>query len=392
MPIFNRVTIRDMAARIGVSHVTVSLALRDSTRISLARRNQVQKLAREMGYRPDPILSSLIAYRYGKRPSHIQNALAWINHWEHPEGWRKIKDFEAYWRGASNAAERCGYRLDEFVWRPEFTAQRFETILQTRNIRGVLIPPHPSQPDWGNLNWDNFSVIRFGLSVISPHSHVVTSDHLRSIVSSVEKIHSYGYKRIGFVLPADFDLRSGGSYTGGFIAAQRMFGLAHCLPALLTSYNLTNESFQTIFKHWLNKNKPDAILTVDKRILSALKQFGLRIPEDIAVAAATIHDIPLDAGVDQNSEEIGRIASETLIALINANERGKPIIPRRILIEGSWVDGSSLPNLNLNAGMASQPMDGVGHALQKTEDIIFNKVSNKKRLPLIHAQACDQIC
>jgi LacI family transcriptional regulator len=366
MPIFNRVTIRDMAARLGVSHVTVSLALRDSVRISSDRRNQVQKLAKELGYRPDPMLSSLIVYRHGKRASHIQSALAWINHWEHPDGWRKIKDFEGYWRGASKAAEHFGYRLDEFVWRPDFTAQRFEKILQTRNICGVLIPPHPSQPDWGNLNWDNFSVIRFGLSVTSPHSHVVTSDHLRSIVSSIEKIYSYGYKRIGFVLPADFDIRSGGSYTGGFIAAQRMFGLPHCLPALLTSYNVTSDAFEQKLKYWLDKNKPDAILTVDKRILSALKQLGLRIPEDIAVAAATIHDIPLDAGVDQNSEEIGRVAAETLIGLINANERGRPIIPRRILIEGSWVDGNSLPNLNLNTGIYSRRIQALRHEGKET--------------------------
>lgn len=99
------------------------------------------------------------------------------------------------------------------------------------------------------------------------------------------------------------------------------------------------------FKQWLDKYKPDAILTVEKRVVEALKQLGLRIPQDIAVAATTVVDIPeIDTGIDQNSEEIGRVAVETLISQINANDRGKPAVPRRILIEGSWVDGKSLPD------------------------------------------------
>jgi DNA-binding LacI/PurR family transcriptional regulator len=353
MPTFHRVTIRDIASKLGVSHVTVSLALKDSSRISKGRREQVQSLAKEMGYRPDPILSSLVVYRQSKRPTHIHSAIAWINHWAHPEALRKIREFNAYWSGASAAAERFGYRLDEFVWQPDFTPQRFETILQTRNVRGVLIPPHHDSPDWGTFHWDNFSVIRFGLSVRSPYSHIVTADHLRGVVTAMEKIHSYGYKRIGFVVPGTFDLRLGGSWTGGFISSQKLLDLAHPLPPLVTQESSSESSFSQKFKQWVQKFKPDAILTVDGRVIPALKQLNLKIPQDIAVASTSVVDIPVSAGINQNSEEIGRVAVETLISLINSNDRGKPNLPRRILVEGTWVDGASLPNRNLvptNAG------------------------------------------
>jgi DNA-binding LacI/PurR family transcriptional regulator len=60
-------------------------------------------------------------------------------------------------------------------------------------------------------------------------------------------------------------------------------------------------------------------------------------------------DIPVGAGINQNSEEIGRVAVETLISLINSNDRGKPTVPRRILVEGAWVDGASLPNRKVAA-------------------------------------------
>ena len=341
MPTFHRVTIRDIAVRLGVSHVTVSLALKGSSRIS---KGQVQSLAKEMGYRPDPILSSLVVYRQSKRPAPIHSAIAWINRWAHPEALRKVREFNAYWSGASAAAERFGYRLDEFVWQPDFTPQRFETILQTRNVRGVLIPPHQDQPDWGSFHWDNFSVIRFGLSVRSPYSHIVTSDHLRSIVTAMEKIHAYGYERIGFVVPGEFDLKLGGGWTGGFFASQTLLHLPHPLPPLITDQTHSAAVFGQKFNLWFHKHKPDAILTVDPRVIQSLKQLNVRIPQDVAVAASTIIDIPVEAGINQNSEEIGRVAVETLVSLINSNDRGKPAVPRRILVEGTWVDGASLPN------------------------------------------------
>ena len=346
MATLNRVTLRDIDARLGVSHVTVSLSLSGHPRISKSRRDQVMKAAREMGYSPDPMLTSLVAYRHSKRPAEIQSALAWINHWDNPQALRKFREFDAYWKGASKAAERFGYRLDEFVWQPEMTPQRFETILRTRNIRGVLIPPHPKQPNWGNLEWKNFSTIRFGTSVRTPNSHVVSSNHFRAISTAVEKIHSYGYKRIGFAINGEHDRTQGGLWTGGFFAAQRLLGLPHPLPQFIFNQPPGTPAIVLEFKKWLDKYKPDAILTGAPHLIEALKQFNLRIPQDVAVAATTIYDMPVDAGINQNSEEIGRVAVETLVALINSNDRGNPSLPRLILVESTWVDGVSLPNLN----------------------------------------------
>jgi LacI family transcriptional regulator len=114
---------------------------------------------------------------------------------------------------------------------------------------------------------------------------------------------------------------------------------------LVTDQDLKASAFTKQFKQWLDKNKPDAILTPDNRVVPTLEDLKLRIPRDIAVAATTVFDIPVDAGINQNSEEIGRVAVETLISLMNSNDRGKPAVPRRILIKGTWMDGSSLPNL-----------------------------------------------
>ena len=102
-----RVRLCAISARaLNMSHVAVSLALRDSPRVSTARRAEVRAMAEKLGYRPDPMLASLVAYRQGKRSAGIRACLAWINQWKNPEELRAYKEFEQYWQGAAEAAER----------------------------------------------------------------------------------------------------------------------------------------------------------------------------------------------------------------------------------------------------------------------------------------------
>lgn len=346
MSVSGRVTLRDIAARIGVSHVTVSLALKNHPDISKARRDEVQALAKEMGYRPDPALASLMVYRRGRKNVEISSSIAWVNHWAHPKDLRKHQEFDAYWRGATESAERFGYHLDELIWPEDCSAERFEKILLTRNIRGILIPPHQTQPDWGSFHWENFSVIRFGLSVRSPDSHVVTADQMRMVILAMTKICGYGYERIGFVVPKDFDIKLGGSFSGGFYAAQHMLDLKVKLPPLTTlAATVENNPARALkeFQAWYLKHKPDAILTTNIFTPDFVRQMKLSVPRDVALAGTSISDIALSAGINQNSLEIGRAAVESLVSLINNNDRGRPSAPRRILVEGFWQDGDSLP-------------------------------------------------
>ena len=342
-----RVTLRDVAERVGVSHVTISLALRNHPSIPVRRRKEVKRVAKQMGYQPDPLLSSLAVYRHNQRLARIQNSLAWINRWDQPERLRKQhKEFDEYWRGADKAAARFGYRLEEIQWAEDFPARRFQQILQTRNVRGLLIPPHESPPDWGEFDWSKFSVIRFGLSVRAPDSHLVTADHLRGVLMALQTMSHYGYHRIGLVVCGDFDRRLGGNYTGGFYAAQKLFKLKDTIPPLMideTSYREQPAKARKSLEHWMGKHRPDAILTSVPQVPGLIRELGYRIPGQVAVAGTSTHDVPVEAGINQNPEAIGRIAVEMLVAQINVNERGEPAAPCRILVESLWRDGKSLP-------------------------------------------------
>lgn len=342
-----RITLRDIAKELGVSKATVSEALRGGHHVSPGRRREIQRLARRMGYVPDPFLSGLAAHRRSRAPAKAHGALAWLNHWKRPERLLEFREFRGYWRGAGEAAARYGYRLDEVRWEMECSAKRLERILLARGIEGVLIPPHNDLLDWGDFDWSKFSVLRFGMSVQNPDSNLVTADVFRAIVMAISTLHRYGYGRIGVTVNKAFNERLSGSFLSGFFYAQTLLKLQPALPPLETTLTLRDaddlERQKGALKQWVKREKPDAILTADIEVPGMMRELGYRIPQDIAMAATTVADIPLDAGIDQRPEAIGRIAVETLVKQINIGERGEPTDPCRILVESRWKDGSSLP-------------------------------------------------
>jgi LacI family transcriptional regulator len=344
-----RVTVYDIARNVGVSHTTVARALRDSRDVTKRRRDEIQRVAAEMGYCPDPRLAALSNYRKTLGPASFQGVVAWINRWEQPDQLRKFGEFERYWRGAEEIAGKQGFKLEDFRWPLHCSAKRLESMLVARGVEAVLIPPHNDLLDWGEFDWSKFSVLRFGMSVQSPDSNLVTADQFRATVMAVTRMHEYGYRRIGLAVDFDLDEHLGGNYHGGFAWTQNKLKLHPQVPPFAASAALNRRAPEEEARNlcrWIEQHQPDAILTTQPYLPQMLGDLGYRIPGDIAVAGISVCDIPVDAGIDQRSIEIGRIAMQMLIKQINVGEQGTPLNPCRILVEGHWQDGQSLPSRN----------------------------------------------
>lgn len=338
----SRISMRDIGIALGVSHVTVSLALRNHPRISKEVREKVQRKADELGYQPDPMLSALAQYRKGKTTASITAAIAWINAWKPAEKLRSYKEFDAYWEGASKAAAKFGYRLEEFRLGEGFTPERLNQILTARGINGILLPPQKPHPDWNGFPWEKYSVVRFGRSLKHPETHVVSSDQVANTMLAFHKILERGYLRIGFVTCEADLLAKGHLFEAGYLMAQRAVPEKQRLPICGIGDGPRTGRVKAV-SAWIKKYRPDAIFTDLGDIRDILKRAGVRVPEDIGLAVTTLLDSNIDAGIDQHPEEIGRVGFLMLNSLINDGARGLPPIFRQNLVEGTWVDGSMLP-------------------------------------------------
>lgn len=324
------------------------MALRDNPRISAARRKEVQQLAHALGYRPDPMLASLVAYRQRKRVKSIAATLAWINRWPDPKDLRRWREFDVYWQGAREMADRLGYRLEEFTTASGLTAARMNDILVARGIQGVLIPPHPRGVTWQDFafDWSRFSVVRFGFSMVDPRVHMVGNDQMRSAELAVQRIAALGYRRIGYVSSTALDTTTDGNFRVGYLRGLELLGVRpHLKPLVIpVAPDISTKDYLEVVDAWLTRWKPDAIFTSEPGLSAVLKKLGRHVPGDIGLAATTVRDAgEIDAGLDQNPFEIGRVAVQTLIELVNCQEIGLPEFCRRVLVESRWVDGASLP-------------------------------------------------
>jgi LacI family transcriptional regulator len=333
-----RVTMRQIAEVIGVTHATVSLALSNHPRISTELREKIQAKALEMGYKPDPLLTVLAHYRHNRPQSSVRAAIAWPNCWTNPKELRGLREFDAYWKGAFECAEKFGYRLEEFIIDKTMPLHRLEKILITRNIKGILIPPHRADHGLEKFNFDHFSAVRLGRSVERPELHVVTSDQSANTVTAFRKMRAKGYTRIGYV-GFHSPMRM---FTAGFLQAYLEVPESERLPLMLFPNWGPDPNPREIIA-WVKANKPQAIITEIRELPEILANAGYRVPEDIALVALSIMDGNISAGIDQNSIEVGRVAMLMVISLINDFAQGIPTIFRQVLVEGSWVDGPECP-------------------------------------------------
>ena len=337
-----RVTLKDIAEAVGISYAGVSLALRNSPRIGKAMRQRVQAAAQEMGYQPNAMAAGLAQFRRSSAVKPLHAALAWLNFWPNPKDLRRRKEFNGYWTGAVAAAQKFGYRLEEFACNKEMPLKRVERILHARGIQGIFLPPHLFTPEWGDFHWERFSVVRFGRSLSGPSFHVITSDQVANTALAFEKMRERGYRRIGLVEDHK-DRRYGRLFKAGFLLAESEMKTQSTIPVFSLRQEQAAETNIPAFTRWFATEKPDALLSDTDKAKKLLSLCGCRVPEQIGLAETSVLDGQSDAGIYQNPEEIGRVALLVLQSLIHDNDRGIPPLHREILVKGSWVDGQDLP-------------------------------------------------
>lgn len=343
-PMTKRVTCREIAQALGISHSSVSLALRNHPSLPEKTREKIQNKAQEMGYRPDPALSALNAYRQNKKGVKYQSTLAWVSAYQDANF--ANSEIQRYFLGASERAQELGYTIECF-WLPDRNSWRqLYRTLKARGISGVFFPYpgiHRTPPDWHSFPWEEFSVVAIG-ELPGIEFHLVVNDQYRAGFTAVGELYKLGYRNIGLIMPWSFAVNTEFHFYGGYASACAQFGVKQQI--LLGSNGETAGKFQTKTAQWIRKKKPDVIIaSQDGDILPTLKQLGLVYPKDIAVAfLAYSPDFPEIAGIEQNGWQAGAVAANQLVELVRCNERGLPQFPRRALVEGIWMPASSAPS------------------------------------------------
>ena len=345
-----RVTLREVAAKAGVHHTTVSRALKGDPRVSGETLATIKAIAAEMGYMPDPMLSALNAYRQASRHPQYHGTVAWVTSYPTREGWRASSCYKLYFEGARDQLLRHGYRLEEYwLHEPGMSARRASQVLLHRGIRGLLLCPLPVSRGHLSLQWERFSAVSFGYSLVRPKLHLFSAAHYRAITTGMRKLRAAGYRRIGMVTSQEVNERMDRMWTAAYRAELPQSPKSQDIPIHLYSDGKNNDTpaarkqNEKDFLKWYRKHKPEVILTSSSPITEWLKAGGHSVPKDVTVVAATLQDgEPTLTGVVEASRDIGAAAADFLVGMLQRGEHGVPKVPQRVLLEGNWQEGTTV--------------------------------------------------
>ncbi|HSI82313.1 MAG: substrate-binding domain-containing protein [Candidatus Methylacidiphilales bacterium] len=336
-----RVTVRDVAKIADVHFTTVSRALIKHPSIPISTCERIRKIADDLGYVPDPMLSALTAYRTNLRSPTFHGTLAWLNNSFSRNGWNTCTTFELYRKGAATRAQELGYRLDDFWLRePGMTSRRAVEIFAARNIRGLIVPPQPRAKMRLRFDWERFAAVSFGFTLAWPALHRVTINAFHAMQTTVRHLRAMGYRRPGLVVTANTDARINRAWSGGFLSLQSDWPAVQRLPVHMPR-TMCDEGFLK----WLRATEPDVVISQEFHLLEVLEQNGYSIPRDIGFATQTLtsyeHTRKI-CGIDENAEQTGAAAVNLLVGMIHRSEWGIPLMMQSLLIEGTWRDGDTL--------------------------------------------------
>lgn len=334
------VTMQDIARRAKVHVSTVSRALSNDPRINPAVRESIQQIARDLGYRPNPLVSALIRSRRSPRGEQYHATLAYVTKFPADCVADRRKSDEPMLEGARECATRHGYLLEEFnVCAPEMSPKRFTEILHARGIHGIILPPLHSTQDTLGLDWSTFSTVAIGFSQREAKFTRVSHNHFGDAILAFQKCRELGYRRIGLALPRRVNDKVEKRWLGAYLLDQEETASGQPIPPLiLEDYNVTS------FRDWFQRHRPEVVAcTQSAPILRLLEELRLAVPRDVGVVSVSqAVGVPC-AGVSHDLRILGTAAVDTLIGALHRNEYGIPANPYSILLNGTWCDGATLP-------------------------------------------------
>ncbi|TDL76594.1 LacI family transcriptional regulator [Palleronia sediminis] len=266
------VTLKDVAERAGVSHSAVSRTFTDGASVSEKMRRKVEKAARELGYSPNALASSLTTGRtklIGLVSNNFRNPIF-------------LQVFDLFTRGLQGA----GLRPLLVNLTDEIEPEGSIRMLRQYSVDGVVVASSTLPPKFSEAFRDaGIPVVHsFGRFSPSPQVHVVTIDNREAGRTAARALIARGYRDVAF-LGGPQDATSTEDRHAGFDAELALH------PEIRSSFSFAEAySFDAGRRAMLDllKSKPaeayfcgDDVLSIGA--LSAIAESGLSCPDDIGI-------------------------------------------------------------------------------------------------------------
>lgn len=347
---------RAIAKAAGVSQAAVSKALRGDRTISEATRRHIEAAAEKLGYRQNAFVSSLMAHIRSGRSVQGKGCIAVLVDGESQKEWMSGVGgfyYRQLYRGIAERARALGFSAECFFLK-NYAANigRLDRVLQARGISGLILTPlrglrtvsaQPAVPVPASLSWERYAVCTIAYSWESFTMDRVTTHHRHNVEIAFRTLRERGYARIGMSLPPEAMEGVDYSWRERCLLWYDRLPEKERIPLFVGKPGVTPVN---LFKAWLAKWKPEALVCLLGHEKDWLDELGIRLPRDMGMVCVNRPPGANFTGIEEQTEVIGAVAVETVVTRIQRNEYGSLSHPRLTLIQGKWAEGETLAVLS----------------------------------------------
>lgn len=327
----HRISLKDLAQELGVSIATVSRALRNSPEIGVEMQQRVKELAKKLNYRPNPFAQSL-----RKEAPKIIGVVVpnLVTHY-----------YAAVLDGIEDEAHRAGYSVISANSHENFEdeALAIDNFI-SMHVEGIIACLSQTTTDYSHfeeLSAMGIPLVFFGRTCLTDRFSSVTANGDEAAQLATQHLIDTGSRRIAFIGgPNHLDMVRRRKH--GYLEALRENRLPidrELVACNKIDYQVALQATEDMLRR---SNRPDAILAFNDIItfaaFTAIKNCGLRIPEDVALVGFTddVHAAyvtPRMSAIVDQSHLMGITACQLLLKNIQGDTKVyKKIVPQQLII------------------------------------------------------------
>ena len=327
----HRTSLKDLARELGVSIATVSRALRSSPEIGAEMQEKVKDLAKRLNYRPNPFAQSLRKEAPRMIGVVVPNL---VTHY-----------YAAVLDGIEEEARKAGYSVISANTHEQSEAEvkAIDNFISL-HVEGIIACLSQNTTDYSHfegISEMGIPLVFFGRTCLPEKFSCVTANGDIAAQEATQHLIDTGSRRIAFIGgPNHLDM-----------VKRRKHGYLEALKENRIPIDRSLVVCEKIDYQWAleasmqllqREDRPDAILAFNDIItfaaFTAIKQTGLRIPEDVALIGFTddVHAgyvTPKMSAIVDQSFEMGAEACRLLLKNIGGDQKiYKKIVPQKLVI------------------------------------------------------------
>jgi DNA-binding LacI/PurR family transcriptional regulator len=332
------VTIKDIARAAGVSHTTVSRALRGSPAISDETTARIRQLAREMGYTPSAVAQSLLS----RRTYTIGVVITTI---ADPFTVQIVG-------GVEEMAQAAGYSvfLSTSHNNPEQEIAVVETFHRRRVDAIIVISSRVGSVYSSRLDQIQVPIVLVNNNEEGDYLYSVAVDDITAARSATEYLISLGHRRIGYIGAANRP-RSNRRRLDGYQMALRQADIP-AMPALILSPTADSDVERgKLALVQLKSAQATAVFCYNDLtaigLLMACRQLGITVPQDLSIFGfddiePALYVTPPLTTIRQPRTKLGQLAMSMVLDLLNGQKVQDQTLDCELIVRESTAP---VPNL-----------------------------------------------